>query len=186
MNISSIAGSVIGKVSPYMLYIKIAVIVVVLVVIGGLYENGKHLSGKVDDLNKQNGVLTTQLKVAHDANDTEEATIKALGLANDQWATIHKNDVERLDVLTARAADLTASLNQQFSALAKLQSEDYRNDPQKILSIDLNAAVPELAQRLRDEQRALYQDGDAASVSAGSDSLTEISIQPLPAKTEAP
>ncbi len=160
MNISSIVGSIGGKISPFMTYIKIAAIVIVVSTITGLYAWGHHLSGKVADLTKENGTLTEKLKVAKDANDSEEAAITALTGANDTWAKLHRNDQERLAILTARASDLSNSLDKQRSELAKHQLEDSHHDTQNVLSIDLNVALPDLAQRLRDEQRALYQDGD--------------------------
>ncbi len=68
-----------GAVNPYLLYIKIAAVVVLALVIGGLYWYGKHEAGLVDTANQRLGQAN---QVIADQN----ATINAYIDANKKWA----------------------------------------------------------------------------------------------------
>ncbi len=169
-----------------MAYIKYAAIAIVISLVLGLYGWGHHLSGKVDELTKANGALSTQIQIAHDANDSNVKTIDTLTQANQKWASDHNKDEQKIEVLSARAADLTRDLAAQRIELSKQQAEDSQHDTQNVLKIDLNSALPDLTQRLRNEQQALYQDGDQGGGSSNGDSHPEGQVQPLPAKAETP
>lgn len=77
--VSSLLSAVSSVASPYLLYIKLAAIVGVGLLIGGLYWYGQHEAEAVTSLNQQLGVA--QKTIADD-----QANIKELETANSAWS----------------------------------------------------------------------------------------------------
>jgi len=111
-----------GAANPYMLYIKIGIVVVLALLIGSLYWYGKHEADKVTDLTKQNGA---QAQVIAD----ESKTIDAYKSANQKWADAlkkYQTDAQAQNDALASAEQQEERINARLKDLeARLRSDPH-------------------------------------------------------------
>jgi cell division protein FtsB len=140
--LSSALSAGTNALSPYLLAIKVGIIVIVATSLVYLVHHDRALTQQI-------GADKVAIAQAKSDNDSNLVTINQLKAANAAFAATQQDLQQKIATLNQAVADGNVALQTARTNLKQKQSHDITPQSQSLLGSDLCAVAPDVCQRLR-------------------------------------